>query len=375
MTKSFLPKIKVNTIKNTAQKMVESKYGSKQVTPTAFKKFLQQDKDLKKYAYASGQSSVSKFQAKKFISQVASKVTKEKNLKINPVYTKKMGIKIGPQGKISDIGFKKIYQQAENEEIKQMAPTGPTKEDIERQKKRERAIETFHKRETADEIRQAEKEKAEGTSKGATPSKSTGPVQIQQGGSAGSSAASSISDEKSQIKSTQSGKSAFRKKIKQIISKSFIILPFSNLSQSKNLDWIAEKITNTAIRIIMGIKNFNLIERKTINQIILASEWERTKIITPELAQEIHNKIKTDSTIFGNLKKIGNQIQVFVYLIQDTHDPKKIVEIKEETEDVFELEKKLNWQLLNYFEERKEKPDKDSQAKIPSPTEAEDLPI
>lgn len=378
MPKPYLPKIKMKTVFSTAQKMGATAAG-KQISQTAFKNFLKQDKDLKKFAYSAPTSSVTKQNAQKFFGHVASKIAQQKNLKLSYFAKKELGVKVGPGGTVNETAMNKVYQTAVGEEVKQMEPKGPDPEEIARQEKRKEAFQTLRKRETADEIRKEQ----QAQDKGAAPGKTAGssrPVQIQ--GGAGTSAftkpqvATGLADKTTAQKSVTSGKSVPAK---------IAVLPLDNLSQNKSLDMVAQKLTTTLSRIIGSYKKFDLVEKSQLEKIVATSGYSAPqKIINLDTAKEIQNRLNADFIVMGDLQKMENQTQIQIKLLKKGEaKPIKIAEVKKETEDVFELERHLGWCISNYFEAlpqkikegKLEEKLKAEDVEIPPPSKAEDLPI
>jgi len=378
MAKPYLPKIKMKTVLSTAQKIGATTSG-KQISQTAFKKFLKQEKDLKKYSYAAPTSTMAKQKAQKFFGQVASKIAQQKNLKISYFAKKNLGIKVGSGGDVSQIATNKAYQAAASEETKQMEPKGPNPEEIAKQERRKEAFKTLRQRERADEVRKEQLPQ----DKSVKPEKTGGnhrPVQIQGGAGHGTAAKSQTkagaSDDSTAIKSSKSKKSALA---------TVAVLPLNNLSQNKHLDLAAEKLTTAICRIIGSYKKFELLEKSRVEKATSSGAYASAqRIMTLDTAREIQNKLNVDFIIIGDLQKAENQTQIKIKILKiGEFEPTKIAEIKKETEDVFELEKHVGWYISNYFESlpRKlrgfepEEKSKNDNIEIPPTSKAEDLPI
>jgi|GEM_PF-6626522 len=86
---------------------------------------------------------------------------------------RKRGMTIDKEGNISKIASERMYQKMSQEEAKAEAPKGPTKEELEKQKKHEEALKQIHKWERARQNEMEEKQKKE--NKGAL-SKPEGPT-------------------------------------------------------------------------------------------------------------------------------------------------------------------------------------------------------
>lgn len=376
MARVYLPKIKMKTAYDLAKKMVATSSGKK-INPDAFKKFLRKDENLKKFTYVPPQSSITKQKAKEFLGKITSRLSqeKEKQFKLSYFAKKDLKIRTDPHGRITPTSVNKIYKTAVSEELKQAKPSGPSPEEIEKQERRKEAFQILRKREVVDERRKEEsaEKKGETETKSASSSK---PVQIQ-GGTAvsavsASAAPSGLNDKIGREKIT---------KQKSISFSMVAVLPFNNLSQMENLNWIAKKISVVAIRVVSNFKSLKLIHQQEIERTLSEqTRFMKEKIISPEMAKEIQNQLKTDYLITGNLQKINNQLQVTVFLFgKENTEPTKIVEIKGQEADIFALEKQLSWHLSNQLEGSlkiiKGGRPKVIEPEIPSASEAKDMPI
>lgn len=371
MVQRYTPKIKVGTAKTIAKNLLATPKGKK-VSDTKFKKFLKQDKDLKKFVYSSKQSTIRQPQAKKFFNKVLSSAHGDPKLKVSPIVAKKMGIKISRQGQVSQIGLKKIYKKASTEELaSQQKPTGPSPEELRRQKRHEEAIKTFHKRERAEEI-QRETGPVEQQNKNGEPDRrrvtpSISPSGVRGGAIPASGSTSSLSDQT--IPTQRSGAAPTNA---YLIS--LLIFPLNNLSTNvEDLDLITKKINNLVRQTITSLKMFKIIRQQDINEALKKHRLERMPIIIDEVTMEnIAKEVQAQLYIFGTIKKTGAIMEINIQMVNaENNQHLPLVTIKEEADDIFDLERKISWQITNAFQDR----ENDKETPTPSSGEAVDLPI
>lgn len=367
MVQQYTPKIKVGTAKTIAKNLLATPKGKK-ISDTKFKKFLKQDKDLKKFVYSSKQSTIKQPQAKKFFNKVLSSAHGDPKLKVSPIVAKKMGIKISKQGQLSQIGLKKIYKKASTEELaSQQKPTGPSPEELRRQKRHEEAIKTFHKRERADEI-QRETGPADQQNKNGEPDTlSISPRGVRGGTTPASGSTSSLSDQTIPIqRSGAAPASAY------LIS--LLIFPLNNLSANvEDLDLITKKIDNLVLQTITSLKTFKIVRQQDINEALKKLRLEKMPIIIDEITMEnIAKEVQAQLYIFGTIKKTGAIMEINIQMVNSENNQHlTLVTIKEEADDIFDLERKISWQITNAFQDKKS----DKETPAPSSGEAVDLPI
>lgn len=368
MVKAYLPKIKAQTAKSMAKNLLTTK-GGKKITDTKFKEFLKKDKDLNKFAYKGKGSTLAKHQAKKFFGKVTGSAKQSGNLKVSATAAKKMGIRIDKKGQISEIGLNKIYQKATTEELSTQAkPTAPSPAELRREKRHENAMQTMHKRDRAEDIRKEQKSeqqpnKEEKSTATTPPPRSAGVSST--GAATGSQAAGTASQSSSgQRKTTQAGPAL----------PSLLILPLNNLSKNvRGLDWTARKIGNSITQTLNSIKIFSIIDQDAINDAfyklhidISATPFDESTI------KQAAEKTGAELFVTGYIKKVDRFLEIKIQMVNTiTNQRLNLAAIKEETDDVFHLERKINWQIINALKSDAKIPDQDS----PGIDEAVDLPI
>lgn len=364
MAQKYLPKIKIGTAKGVAKNLLSTKSG-KQVSDTKFKQLLKAEGGLKKFAYSSSQSSLAKHQAKQFFGKVIGSAKEQRGLKINALAAKKLGIKISEAGQVSDIGLNKIYQKAGTEELasQQKVSSEPSPEEQRRQQRHEAALKTFHKRERADETRQEQKQQP--TKEQAQHKPLTAPIShagIGRAAGAGADQPGAVADRVST--GTSSPSTAEDERL------SLLILPLQNLTPTvEGLAWVAKKFNGLISRTLASLRLFKITEAATAGK-----TPAKTVDISDMAAVTVAAKRAWATLcVFGTIKKTGRLLEITVEMVNTNSSQRLLLaQVKEETDDVFNLERKIGWQIANALQAEETT---DDTAASSSPQKAEDLPI
>lgn len=365
---NYLSKMKMGTIRDMARKMVATPSGHK-VTSRSFNKFLKEHKDLHHIAYGSKGSALQKYKATKVFGQIAKKVSQSDKFRLS-YFAKKMGVKASAGAGPNKVTMERVYKKAAQEEIASSAkPTGPSREETEKQQRRQAALKTLHKRERADEMRQEESTKGKET---ASPARSK-PVQIAQGGTSSLAAQSTLTDKKASVSQFKSSSGS------EAPLPSLAILPLSNPKRSLNASWLVNKLDNCLFRIVKGLKLFKLEEPLSVKSWLSNSGWEEGDVINLALARAIGREAGMDFVMMGEWQKDGMDILVAIQLINIKENKiTKLAQVKEKEENLFGLENRISWELHNFFADKKlssGQENKKEEPEIPSSQDAEDLPI
>ena len=364
MVQKYLPKIKIGTARGVAKGLLSTKSG-KQVSDTKFKQFLKAEKGLKKFVYSSPQSSLAKHQAKQFFGKVIGSAKEQRGLKINALAAKKLGIKISEAGQMSDIGLNKMYQKAGTEELasQQKASSEPSPEEQRRQQRHEAALKTLHKRERADETRQEQKQQP--SKERAQPKPLTTPIShagVGQAAGAGAGQLGAVADKVS-TGVTPSGTAEGERL-------PLLILPLQNLTPTvEGLAWVAKKINGLVSRTLTSLRLFKITDATT------AGKVPAKAVDVSDLAAVIVAAKRTWTTlcIFGTIKKTGRLLEITVEMVNTNSSQRLLLaQVKEETDDVFNLERKIGWQIANALQAEGTT---DDTAAPKNSQKAEDLPI
>ncbi|MBU0598160.1 hypothetical protein KKF61_04145 [Patescibacteria group bacterium] len=372
MVQDYLPKIKVGTAKNIIKGVLRTHTGQK-INDTRFKKFLRDNKTLSKYVYSKKNTTLSKYESKRFFKNVIQSAKQSDKLHVSEIAQKKIGIRIGRQGEVSDIGLNKIYKKAATEQITAEAPTGPTKEEIARQKRRELGLKTEHQHQRARDI-EMEKRKMENqtdNNKTDTDKRITPPPMSQGGGitanqSQNKGQTSMPTDQTSGIQNQTASSGA------QPIT--VLILPFYNLSNSQEIAReLVDKLTSSVQRIISSISIFRTIPQKKIS---LALENLHLKSLPnydeENGLKEIAKHLKAKLYLKGTVLISGHSLNISIKMINvDTGVVLTLLDSRENTDDFFAMERKIKWNINNSLFT---KLNPESKGQSPS-TEIEDLPI
>jgi len=366
--------MKVKAVMAAAKKTISTQTGKK-VSDTAFKSFLKKDKNLKKYAYTEKSTTLKKHDAQKFIGQVASKAHGHEKFKLSR-FAKKMGIKVGADGKASNIGVDKIYQKTSQEELKSMEPEGPSKQQVRMEKRREEAIKTMHKRERADETKKEmdQEAKKQNNEQSQSPSMRSPATPMQHGGTPGTQSTASNAQNDTGVQSAPLPASKGLSKEGTI---KIAILPFTNLTPNiKRIDWLVSELFKSSTRTLNSQRVLTVANALEVKRLLNQKKFQEPNILNNEQLLEISTRLSVAFLIIGQVKKSGDRVEIVVKLFIGSQKTFiTIATLNEDTEDVFELEKKMNWQIANFFKEKNGSNKDQINSDMPSPTEAIDLPI
>jgi TolB-like protein len=369
MIQQYLPKIKAQTAKNMAKNLLSTQKGKK-ISDTKFKQFLKQDKDLKKFVHSSKSSTIAKHQAKKFFSTVTESAKQSGNLKVNPTAAKKMGIRINKQGQISNIGINKIYQKATTEELAiENKPTGPTPAESRKEKRHEEAIKKLHQREQAGDIAKEQKQ-GQKQQPAKDEKKSSSPPPRSSGASG---TGTSLSNQSVPLSSQGSPTQRKTAKIDTSLP-AILVSSLNNLSTNvRGLDWTARRINNLIIQTLKSLKMFKIIEEEEISEVLTKLKLEKLPASANEaVIKQIARETRAVLFVIGYIKKINKTLEIKIQIINTATDQHlDLATIKEESDDIFQLERKIKWQINNALLSDAKTENKD----VPSSDEAVDLPI
>ncbi|XOU94376.1 MAG: hypothetical protein ACNFW9_06115 [Candidatus Kerfeldbacteria bacterium] len=351
MAKDYLAKIKATTAKGMAQSIISSKTGKK-ISDTKFKTLMKKDKNLKKFAYLGKTSTIAKHQAKKFFNSVVESSQGSDQFKINKIAAKKLGLRINKQGKASTIGINKLYESATKDELSQAKDTGPTPQEIRKQKRHEKSIKKLHQQDRARE--NAENDKEEGKKPSKKDEKSTSnTAPMRQTGSSGAS----FSQKTSTAPSLSDSVSHTSPKINNTpeLPKLFIP-PLNNLSlHIDNIKPIAKKIEISLKQIFHYLKSFNIITDEVSSKAALDIGFNN---IPNPANKDILKKISIETGaqlfIYGIIQKQGPLLKIKIDIINaETDQAIHLAVLEQKSLDYFELEKKLTWEINNSLQNEK----------------------
>jgi len=357
--------MKIGTAKSMAKNLLSTRSGQK-VSDTAFKKFVKQDKSLKKFTYSSDKSTVSKFQAKKILGQVAKDAASSEKYKISR-FAQKLGIKqSGEEVRVSDIALNKAYQKGAEEELKVEKPAGPSPDELRREKRREEAVKTLHKRERADEIN---KERLGGTKSapGQSGQKQTA-APLMHAGFDGASQNAQATPGGAMSDNISSGNAQTGNTAADLLT--VLVLPLYNVSgTAEDIDWLIKKIHKLTIQTLTSLRLFKVVGQTSSTADLGHPPADPQDQTALKLATK---KAWARLCVFGTIKKISKLLEIKINMINVDNDQKlQLVDIKDDTDDVFGLERKISWQLSAAVQgtETNINQDETAQKKI------EDLPI
>lgn len=368
MANVYRPKMKVDTARSIAQRMATTQQG-KQVTAPAFKKFLRSDKQLQGITYRSGSTHITQQQAQKFIKNVAEKIHQGEKYKLSQYARKTLGIRPTSKDSVGMTGVKHAYQVGARQEVAAETPKGPSPEEVLRQKRIEKGRQILHQRDRADEVRkeyqQGQKgEKAAVAAASRPPQISGGTMLHQQGPTSVSRSPASTPTR------TSMTRAASVKKIRTAI------LPVRNLSQMRELTLLAEKLEETIRRAVAGLPMIEVVSRVITVQTLQSLGWQEGRAVSYEFAKRIAKSLQAEYVFFGTVAHVIAQAHTEIFLlVMSTNSVLKVADVKEHYSRTFEIEKQIAWQIQNFFEARTSSHTQSEDVKVPSASEAIDIPI
>ncbi|MFA5052027.1 MAG: hypothetical protein WC544_03120 [Patescibacteria group bacterium] len=331
----YLPKIKMSTAKDMAKNLVANRAGQK-ISETKFKQILKKDESLKTYYYKPKDASLNKIQAKKFFNQVVSTAKNTPGLKISRL-AQKIGIKPKTDATPSNIALNKLYQKATDDQLKANAPTGPSPEEVRKQQRHDDAMKIMHKRDRADEMKNEYKQQNAAPQKQSSPR--TAPPTMQ-----GSITGATLKPTGTPADDTTRPATA---PVKEPDHLALAVLPLINLSPAADRTaWLTERLTKQIRQALRNEGIFNLAAEP-----IVADAVRRYPVSVPAdhgILRLIGKEVRASMLVYGHLKKIGALYEISVYLTNVQNDQHlALAVLRQETDDVFDLERRLTWQVHN----------------------------
>ncbi|MBI5404850.1 MAG: hypothetical protein HY976_01360 [Candidatus Kerfeldbacteria bacterium] len=173
---SYKPRVKIGSLRQTTKKMMVTKTSGTKVGDTTLKKFLKEDKGLRRMAYGDSSSTVESWKGRHFMKDAKEKIEGSSEVR-ESFYGKKHTAE-------------KAFRETVKEEIRQdqsALPKGPTKDELAKQKRMETARGHLRQYEQSKEI-----EKDQGDPLHRTGADPNAPAMGSNQGHAGSPAARSV---------------------------------------------------------------------------------------------------------------------------------------------------------------------------------------
>ncbi|MDD5040479.1 MAG: hypothetical protein PHY34_05010 [Patescibacteria group bacterium] len=377
MAQRYLPKIKVDTAKTIAKDLVANRSGGK-ISNEKFKQILRKDQDLRSYYYKPKNTSLTKFQTKKFIDKVVSTAKTTPGLKVSRL-AQKLGFKPGATHAASDTILNKVYQKATQTQLDAQKPTGPSPEDISRQKRRDQMLKTLHKHERADEIMHDNKQQQAQQQQSSSKAGGTAPgVQIQHGGSSitgTSQANSSISN----TGAAPARRAASSRRAVATDELKTLLIPVCNATpNAQGLESTVEKINKLLQQILTVGHGLSVLPPRAIHDALYS-----LRLDTPPPPDDmgtiaaLTHAVQADCAVIGSVQRIGHMTNVSIRLVNaETKKSITLASIHDTTDDTFELERKIRWQVDHALSDTSSADSTSgSGSSLPSVDDAIDLPI
>lgn len=370
MPSTYKPRINTTTAKNIAKGILSDKSGKK-ISDTKFKELMKKDKSLKKFAYAGKNSTLDKFKAKKFFSSVINSAQGHEKFKVNKLAAKKLGLRINKKGEPSQIGLNKVYQHAAKEEIA-AADTGPSKQQLRREAKREKAIQKMRQQDRASDRREEyDKEAKQNTDQNKEKSNQRNTPPSRQAGSGNVAINQPDPNQNNyQINGNSSNNDSYQP---SELPKLFLP-PINNLSPTQpNVDVITKKIEISIRQKIQNLRSFNIVGPEILNKSLMNLGMDKIPVpADTDLLKKISLETGAQLFIYGAVQKNGPILKITLEIINAETDQRiNLAEIEQSSLDLFDLEKKISWQINNALTND----DTSSNNNIPTEDKAIDLPI
>ncbi|MFH0804610.1 MAG: hypothetical protein V1916_00240 [Patescibacteria group bacterium] len=360
MPQKYLPKIKADTAKTMAKNLLATG-GGKKISDTKFKDFLKKDQHLRQYSYDSKTKSYTKSEATKFFGKVTDAAKQNGGVKLNMQAARKMGLRVTSQGAISSLGLNRIYQQATTQELSAQQSTGPSPEEVRRQQRHDRAIKTMHQRERAEEMKkttpQPEQQKTSTPKGAAPPPRAAGvsggvPAQQQPNTQLGTAPVAPAGSRPATAKQTMP---------------TVLVTPITNMTPHvTSLNPLAQKLSGQLTQTLRQLGPFRVLSQPVgtgHTTYTTGSEHD-----TQHAARAAGAQLYT----LGSIRAAGETINITIQMVNvETGDRLDLVSLSEATPDIFELERKISWNITNSLQGESAGP----ASSIPSPNQAIDLPI
>ncbi|MFA5134814.1 MAG: hypothetical protein WC505_03405 [Patescibacteria group bacterium] len=373
MAQPYAKQIKLDTTKQAVKSLLRTSQG-KTVTDAKFnKEFLKKDKELRKYFFKSKGSKLQDREARQFVSKALKSAQASGKLKISALAAKKIGVHIGRTGEIGTASMKKLYGRMVSEDQQSTAkPNEPSPQELRQQKRHEKAVKAMHKRERSDEIRRDRI----GETKGAAENKGSGASQQPHtvpragGGSFAQQQPGSNGSGTQQQDNTRRGSG----QTNTIDTIPLVVLPLYNLSPNVDgLATIVDKLTKHILQTVRNIGIFSIVQETQIRKVLAEMHLDAPPPITDrEDVLAFGRTAHVDLLIIGYVQQTGPTIEMNVSLV-NTHDGRQmpLVSIKQDDADLYLLEQQIAWQMTHVLRGQITETD----APLPNPNEAQDMPI
>ncbi len=376
MASNYLSKMPIGQAKKIVKNLIRTQSGKK-ISDTKFKEFLKKNDDLSKYAYKKDSGHLTKHQTKKFFDSVVKKASTNTDLKISNVDQKKMGIRVNKSGAVSDIGLDKMYTQAAQAELAAQEPSGPTPEEVRREKRRETAVKTFHKHERAREIEQEQKQQTNNEDKqsDSQPNRTVPRMSMRKNAGAANTGQPSNSTATATPIQTQSNTATDDRPTTGLPrALPLLIFPTENKNSNQpHMQELANRINDMIQRTMQATPLFTVMPSSTLEQSV--SELTMRALPTHEdtdALQRVAAQAHAAVYIYGWIEQDQYSTTITIKMANTVNGKTVLLaNVKEPVTDFFSLLRRIEWEIKHAFSGNSGHDSTD----MPSASEAIDLPI
>jgi outer membrane protein assembly factor BamB/TolB-like protein len=120
------------------------------------------------------------------------------------------------------------------------------------------------------------------------------------------------------------------------------VLDFENLTRDRSLDWLSAGIAETLTTELWHSRNFRLVERRRLGDVIQEIKLNRSGFIDAATAQRMGKLAGADTILVGSFQKAGEQLRITARLVDvETGVPRATATIEGLYKNIFVLESDL----------------------------------
>lgn len=126
------------------------------------------------------------------------------------------------------------------------------------------------------------------------------------------------------------------------------VMPFSNLMDDANLSWLGNGIAETLTTDFGGVKDFILVERMKLAEVMGELKLGLTGMIDPASAQEAGKLLGAEAIVIGSFQKFGDTIRITARIVRvETGVVAETVKVTGAFNNIFSLQDQIAKRLIN----------------------------
>src|SRR5437899_1177032 len=120
------------------------------------------------------------------------------------------------------------------------------------------------------------------------------------------------------------------------------VLDFENLTRDRSLDWLSAGIAETLTTELSRSRNFRLVERRRLGDVLQEIKLSRSGFVDPATAQRIGKLAGADTILVGSFQKEGTRLRITARLVDvETGVSRAPATVEGPYKDIFALETDL----------------------------------